>query len=620
MKKKINIKILSIFFFLGILLTSTYLEKICAQPSNDRFYEGDYIYGTYFKKWKNGLGYYETARFLQRSDGQFAYCLQPFVSFVNGKLQTAYDSDYATVTHMTQEQWERIELLSYYGYQYQNHTDPKWYAITQFMIWKTVDPTSNMYFTDSLDGNRIALYENEMAEIEHLISSHSVTPNFQSTNYTISLNETITISDINVILSQFTISNDENVATSISGNTLNITGKQLGSSSIILSKSDTKYGKAPIVYVDSEGQDLLVVGSYTPVIHTFYVNVVGGKIRITKVDSESGKTNAQGNASLVGAVYHVFDHNHKLVSILTIGNDSTATTDFLPYGEYTIQEATSSTGYLIDPTVYSVTIDSNHTVDITVRESVIKGRIKITKVDSETNTCKAQGEASLVGAKYGIYNSKNELVETLTIGNDCTATSQFLPYGSYEVRELSASVGYQIDSNRYPVKIQRQETVSITSKETVLKGKIKVTKVDSETNICKAQGEASLVGAKYGIYNHQNQLVETLIIGKDCTATSNFLPYGHYEIRELSSSKGYYLNAEVSDIFIAESFIYRLTVKEMAIQNQFQFYKFYGNTDTGMIYAEANAQFQIINQSGEIVSTVVTDENGYAEVTLPYGT
>jgi len=73
--------------------------------------------------------------------------------------------------------------------------------------------------------------------------------------------------------------------------------------------------------------------------------------------------------------------------------------------------------------------------------------IKVTKYDSETNSCKAQGEGTLTGAKYGVYDSNNTLVETLTIGADCTATSKNLPYGHYSVKEISSSTGYYIDNN-----------------------------------------------------------------------------------------------------------------------------------------------------------------------------
>ena len=42
----------------------------------------------------------------------------------------------------------------------------KWYAITQVMIWRTTNPESDIYFTDTLNGNRISSYNDEMAEME----------------------------------------------------------------------------------------------------------------------------------------------------------------------------------------------------------------------------------------------------------------------------------------------------------------------------------------------------------------------------------------------------------------------------------------------------------------------
>lgn len=523
MKKNKWNKIGFFLLLICLIVTSCWMETVSAQATDDRFYEGEYIYGTYFKKIKNGISYYETARFLRRSDGQFAYCIQPFVAFVNGKLQTAYQQDYATVTHMTEEQWKRISLLAYYGYQYQNHTEEKWYAITQLMIWKTVDPTSDMFFTSTLNGNRISLYEGEIAELEQLIANHSKVPNFEKQSYTLSIGETITLNDYNGVLSQFSVTNDSNVSINKDGNQLNITANHLGHSSIQLSKKDTKSTIPTIVYVDSDGQDLLVVGSYEPIEYTVDLNIVGGKIRITKVDSETHTTTAQGEASLVGAVYHVLDINDNIVSTLTIGSDHTATTDYLPYGKYTIQEVKSSAGYQLDSTVYSATIDSETTVDVTVTEDVIKGRIQITKVDNKTNICKSRGEATLIGAQYGIYDNQNHLVETLTIGEDCKATSKLLPYGNYFVKELSSSVGYHV-------------------------------------------------------------------------------------------------NEEVYSEFVSENITYPVISKEEVIENKFQIHKFYENEATGVIYAEEGAIFNILNAQQEIVATIETDENGYVEITLPYGT
>lgn len=509
--------------FIGFILINVWMNTVSAKALDDRFYDGDYIYGTYYKKIKNGISYYETARFLVRSDGQFAYCIQPFVAFVNGKLQKAYQHDYAMVTHMTEEQWKRVSLLAYYGYQYQNHTEEKWYAITQLMIWQTVDPTNEMFFTSTLNGNRISIYESEMAELEQLVRNHNIVPNFDEQSYILSIGQTIILNDRNAVLSQFSVMNDSNIAVNKWENQLSITANHVGHSNIKLSKNDTKYTMPPIVYVDSTGQDLLVAGSYEPIESTLDVNVVGGKIRITKVDSENNMPLAQGEATLIGAVYHVFDTNHNVVSILTVGNDYTATTDYLPYGEYTIQEVKSSNGYQLNSTIYSVTIDSKSTVDIIVKEEVIKGRIQITKVDSNTNICESRGEATLVGAQYGIYDGQSHLIETLTIGDDCTALSKPLPYGNYLVKELS-------------------------------------------------------------------------------------------------SSKGYYLNPEVYNQFVSGNTIYPIIAKEDVIENKFQINKFYGYGNTGIVYVEKGAIFNILNDQKEVVDTIETDENGYAEINLPYGT
>ena len=113
-------------------------------------------------------------QFIRRSeDNKFVYCVQPYTDIDNNLpyYEVARD-DYATVLNLTEEQWDRVSLLAYYGYQYNengyDHTAKKWYAITQVMIWRTTNPESDIYFTDTLNGNRITKYTKEMEEIEFL--------------------------------------------------------------------------------------------------------------------------------------------------------------------------------------------------------------------------------------------------------------------------------------------------------------------------------------------------------------------------------------------------------------------------------------------------------------------
>ena len=619
--QKIVKKISCMLFIIGMIV-GLHIENVHADINNDYFYKGEYLDNTYIKKVKsNGEERWETAIFLRRSDGMFAYCLQPFIEFAQGKVMTAQDSDYELITNMTPDMWHRVVLLSYYGYGYGSHTDEKWYIITQMMIWKTVDPTSDFYYTDQLNGNRITRYTTEVSELEQLVTNHYMQPSFSGTSQTIAIGQSITLTDTNGVLSNYKVTSSPNVTTSIDGNQLQIIANQVGNVQLQLTKSDIKYPVPPIVYVDSESQNMFVVGSYDPISCDINLNIVGGKIQLTKVDSETNTTNAQGQATLVGAIYHVLNGKGEKVAELTIGNDKKAITEMLPYGTYTIKEVSSSTGYYIDNTVYSVTIDSTDTQNVTVKEQVIKGKIQVKKVDSETKQCKEQGQASLVGAKYGIYDWNDQLVDTLTIGNDCSATSKELVYGNYTVKEISPSTGYYKDVNVYSANVISKEIVTVTSKEDIIKGRIKVIKHDSETKQCKAEGQATLVGAKYGVYDWNNQLVDTLTIGDDCSATSKELVYGNYTVKEISPSTGYYKDTKVYKANIQNSNIISITSLEDVIKNDISILKQYDYVDgnSAILNAEPNVTFEIYDPNGVKFDEITTDKNGYASITLPYG-
>ena len=717
MKRKIKYLMMMFMMFLMSPFADVNASTYTAQFEDMK----QWIPNEYVSKTKGGTTKYQQMTFITRkSDNQFVYCIEPGMALNSSTNYTGYDYDQAFIANMTQEQWRRIQLLAYYGYGYSdsevNHNATKWYTITQVMIWQTVPHGYDIYFTDTLNGNRITKYTSEMAEMESLLAKHYVVPNFGSGNYEMMIGSTLKLTDHNSVLSKYSVTGNSAINVEKSGNDLYLTANSIGSTNITMKKADAKYSHPTIVYVDPDSQDVVQVGSYDPINISLKINVVGGKIKITKVDSETNTTTAQGQATLVGATYNVYDSNNNVVASLTIGSDKTATTGYLPLGTYTIREVSNSTGYYLDGTTYTATISSSNVVSLTVKETVVKGKLKITKLDSETNACKSQGEATLVGAKYGVYDHNNKLVDTLTIGNDCTATSKSLPYGNYKIKELQASTGYYIDETIYDANITNSNTIGITSKENVIKGKIKVTKHDSETNACKSQGEATLVGAKYGVYDYNNKLVDTLIIGNDCTATSRslpygnykikeleasvgyeidtnvynsnivnsntlnilskenvikgrlkltkvdsetktivpqgeatlvgakygiydkndnlvdtitigddstattkLLPYGHYKVKELENSKGYYLNTKIYSEFISEAINYPMIVEEDVIKNDFKFYKFYGNVDTGFIFAEPNATFKILNNKEEVVLNFTTDKNGYAKVTLPYG-
>ena len=623
-----------LLLFFGIILSTIFGMFITTDTVNAEQYTGqaiwpsEYISNIFIKKNRaDGYSKYQQAQFIRRSeDNAFVYCLQPFVDIDNNlPYYNIARSDYEIYLNMSKEQFRKINLYAYYGYGYGNHTGQKWYAITQLMIWRTADPSSDFFFTNTLNGTRNdSLYASEIAELENLVNTHYVKPEFDNVgNIKLPITQTISLSDKNGKLSEYKVSNQNNVSASINGNTLNITATGIGNASINLKKADTKFNVPPVVYFSDHSQNVFRLGSYDPLEVNLNFEVIGGKVSIQKVDSETLKNNAQGQATLKGAVYGVFkEDGTKLAEIIT--NDSGyAKSDYLPsIGKLYVQEIKASNGYKLDSTKYYVEItNGNLEPTVQVKEEVIKGKIKITKHDSETNSCKAQGEATLVGAKYKILDSNGNLVETLTIGEDCTATSKDIPYGNYRIVEEKSSVGYYLDSNSYNVFVNGETTFNITSKEQVIKGKIKINKIDSETNSCKAQGQATLKGAVYEILDLKGNVVDTLTIGEDCTATSKYLPYARYKIKEKSESKGYYIDTNVYSANITEDNVITITSKEQVIKNYISILKQYDYVDgtTQFLNAESNIRFEIFYPDGTKYGEVITDKNGYATLDIPYG-
>ena len=181
------------------------------QYTGQAIWPSEHISNIYVKKLKaDGSGKYQQARFIRRSeDNAFVYCLQPFVEIDNNlPYYNIARSDYELYLNMTKEQFRKINLYAYYGYGYGNHTDQKWYAITQVMVWRTADPSSQFFFTNTLNGTRNdSLFASEIAELESLVNTHYVKPEFDNVNnIKLPITNSISLNDKNGKLSEYRIS------------------------------------------------------------------------------------------------------------------------------------------------------------------------------------------------------------------------------------------------------------------------------------------------------------------------------------------------------------------------------------------------------------------------------
>ena len=191
-----------------LFLTITSIFFLCnttkVYAKTNSFYEGEYVRDIYMVRYDRSTStkYYQKARFYRRvGDSSAAYCLEPFKVFQGSSStyegveeQNIYDKD----------TWQRIADLAAFGYLYKDHTDAKWYAITQMMIWETVDKNNSFYFTDTLNGNKIDILNNERNEIERLIKDSKRKPSFTNSTYHALVGKQISITDTTGVLPNFT--------------------------------------------------------------------------------------------------------------------------------------------------------------------------------------------------------------------------------------------------------------------------------------------------------------------------------------------------------------------------------------------------------------------------------
>ena len=66
---------------------------------------------------------------------------------------------------------------------YPGHEEDKWYGITQYLIWNTVDKDANIYFSDERYGVKVERYTEEINEIEKLIIDYKKLQTYDNKTY-----------------------------------------------------------------------------------------------------------------------------------------------------------------------------------------------------------------------------------------------------------------------------------------------------------------------------------------------------------------------------------------------------------------------------------------------------
>ena len=609
MNKKIKTFLLLILTIIGAFIG---IDKVKAEPYGGRLVRGDRIGFTYTQVSSNNE-LWDHVRWLQRTnDGGFVYCVQPFMVVNPDGTYNVTTEDLSTVANISYDNWKRIEKVAYYGYGYvangYNHSDPRWYAATQMLIWRLAAPNIDSYFTSYIRGPRDdSILAGEMAEINALVDNHNSRPVFSNIPSEMVIGDTITITDDRNVLSNYTVESVNGGEVSINGNQLNITANQVGNMSFNLSKLGNIYGESIALYYATDSQNAVRRGNIDPIRIPLNINVVGGKVTVNKLDIDTKTNTPQGEATLEGATYGIYNNSDERVGTISTGIDGKVQSDYLPsLGRFYVLEETPSNGYQLDTLRYyfEVTRD-NLFPEINVYEKVINRDFSLTKVFADDKTGIMKPET---GIEFGIYNNKNEEVKKLK--TDKQGNIYFnLPYGTYNVKQLTSTKDYyKVDDFVIEVKEVGDPVVKVLS-NSEMKAKLRVVKIDSET-----KEVIKRAGIKFKIYNiDKNEYVcQTTSYPKqkicvfETDENGEFItPYtlnsGKYRLEEVDQAiDGYLWNQESHEFEIGENSEFRV------------------DSEYGIIF---DTEFENQKVKGEIVINKVGEKielnNGYTFTTEP---
>jgi len=433
-----------IIFLFTIILIIGYKMDVKAET----FIAGEAIPNVYRNKEKNGEIISSLYQPVIRNSktNEVAYCIEPFASLIeNYEYKTGYQN-YASAINLSEQDYDRISALVYYGYGYTGHNDLKWYAITQILIWRTVDKEANFYWVDKPYGKKIDPYKSEIAELEKLVSDHNKKPNFAN-NINYSINKEHVLIDENNILSNFKIKNSEDsLSGKIEENKIIIKSLTEGIRKIKLERLYNMYGNPIMVYTDTLSQNVIQRGNIATTSIEIELKFIAGSLSIRKVDKNTKDIVPGGSASLIGAIYHLYDEENKLIEEMVIGLDNEVSAKKLALGKYKIMEIQSGTGYYLNEDIYEIEINENNLdIKIDVVNEVINNKITIKKYYGNDDIWKPESNIM-----FNIYNSKGELYDQVM--TDINGITEIvLPYDTYTFTQINTSDSYQKVSDFYVV-------------------------------------------------------------------------------------------------------------------------------------------------------------------------
>ena len=494
------------------------------------------------------------------ADGKEAYCIEPGHTLYSGNTLT---EDGSTVwKNLGSAKQKAINLALLYGKPGSGKSlsgteDQKWVA-TQLIVWEFVSgcrstgegyKCTNTKFIDGIcAGGANPGVKSVYNAVSKSLANYSIVPSFASAiaskaeTYEMKYSDgkyTLTLTDSNGILSDFSFKTTGGVSASVSGNKLTLTSSNPVNDAVTFNsaKSMPNVGKTVLVpYGDATLQDVItgVENDADPIRAYFKVKTSSGNLKLVKTSEDGDVANIEFTVN--GDGYSK--------TVKTNSKGEFKLTDLVP-GNYIVTEVTDSK-YETQKS-QTVKVESGKTATVTFENVLKKGSLEVVKTSEDNFNEGVEFHlygTSLSGASIDLYATTNAdgvaKFENVLVSGD-------KPYTLEEVNT----------ADRYVVpKTQRVviEWNKVTKKEVenkIIRGSIKGLKIDNET-------KENIEGALFGLFgiNETEFTEETAILTAESNEKGIFtfenLPYGEYIVRELKPAEGYLPNEKNYQATVSE--------------------------------------------------------------------
>lgn len=257
-----------------------------------------------------------------------------------------------------------------------------------------------------------------------------------------------------------------------------------------------------------------------------------GGIAILKQDAISG-------LPLEGAVFEVTRPDGSLVgnTRYTTGKDGYIRISDLESGYYYIQEVEAPEGYLLDSTKHQVYVE-DFKVTLIELDNYEQASFVVEKIDAES-------KIPLAGAEFGLFAMDGtQIGDPFITDQSGKASIAGIEPGWYIVRELTAPLGYVLNTEEFRVQIVEGQPTTLTVPNTPESG-ITVRKVDATTR-------DPLPGAEFELRTYDGKLLGNYTTDASGSFVTVNVEPGVYYLVETRAPDGYTIVEERTEVEVTD--------------------------------------------------------------------